>query len=348
MPLDRGGPTMARLKIATFNVNGIKTACRTCSSGSSASSPTSPACRSSRPTDTAFPREGARATPATARSGTASGRGTASRSWRAAPTGRESGAGCRATPSDTQSRYLEAAVDGVIVALPLPAERQPAAGPEVRLQARLVRAADRARGDAARDAASRSCSPATTTSCRPTSTSTTRRSWRKDALLQPESRELLRSACSRRAGPMRSARCIRTSAIYTFWDYFRKHWERNAGLRIDHLLLERDARAAARATPASTAGCAGGRGRATTRRRGSCSTMREEGRRRASVRRRARSPNAHLPGVRRRKCRTMRRERAASSPRCTVIRSSTRRSRRHPASWHRWSGARPCNRAAAA
>jgi len=25
--------------------------------------------------------------------------------------------------------------------------------------------------------------------------------------------------------------------IYTFWDYFRKHWERNAGLRIDHLLL---------------------------------------------------------------------------------------------------------------
>ena len=27
------------------------------------------------------------------------------------------------------------------------------------------------------------------------------------------------------------------SAIYTFWDYFRKHWERNAGLRIDHLLL---------------------------------------------------------------------------------------------------------------
>jgi exodeoxyribonuclease-3 len=25
--------------------------------------------------------------------------------------------------------------------------------------------------------------------------------------------------------------------MYTFWDYFRKRWERNAGLRIDHLLL---------------------------------------------------------------------------------------------------------------
>ena len=25
--------------------------------------------------------------------------------------------------------------------------------------------------------------------------------------------------------------------IYTFWDYKRKRWERDAGLRIDHLLL---------------------------------------------------------------------------------------------------------------
>jgi endonuclease/exonuclease/phosphatase family metal-dependent hydrolase len=27
------------------------------------------------------------------------------------------------------------------------------------------------------------------------------------------------------------------SPIYTFWDYMRKRWERDAGLRIDHLLL---------------------------------------------------------------------------------------------------------------
>jgi exodeoxyribonuclease-3 len=25
--------------------------------------------------------------------------------------------------------------------------------------------------------------------------------------------------------------------VFTFWDYFRKHWERDSGLRIDHLLL---------------------------------------------------------------------------------------------------------------
>ena len=26
-------------------------------------------------------------------------------------------------------------------------------------------------------------------------------------------------------------------SVYTFWDYRRKRWERNAGLRIDHLLV---------------------------------------------------------------------------------------------------------------
>jgi exodeoxyribonuclease-3 len=28
--------------------------------------------------------------------------------------------------------------------------------------------------------------------------------------------------------------------VYTFWDYFRQHWQRNAGLRIDHLLLNKE------------------------------------------------------------------------------------------------------------
>ena len=65
------------------------------------------------------------------------------------------------------------------------------------------------------------------------------RSWLKDALLQPESRacyqELLAQGWS-------DALRIRhpEERIYTFWDYFRQHWPRNAGLRIDHLLLSAD------------------------------------------------------------------------------------------------------------
>jgi len=31
--------------------------------------------------------------------------------------------------------------------------------------------------------------------------------------------------------------------MYTYWDYFRNRWQRNAGLRIDHLLLNAPAAA---------------------------------------------------------------------------------------------------------
>jgi exodeoxyribonuclease III len=62
------------------------------------------------------------------------------------------------------------------------------------------------------------------------------RSWRKDALLQPESR-----ACYARLLEQGWTDALRArhpeERIYTFWDYFRQHWEHNSGLRIDHLLL---------------------------------------------------------------------------------------------------------------
>ena len=62
--------------------------------------------------------------------------------------------------------------------------------------------------------------------------------WRKDALLQPETR-----ACYERLlkqGWLDSLRHRHPDEkIFTFWDYFRNHWKRNAGLRIDHLLLNK-------------------------------------------------------------------------------------------------------------
>jgi len=66
------------------------------------------------------------------------------------------------------------------------------------------------------------------------------KSWRKDALLQPESRAAF--ARLLKQGWVDSLRHEHPDeAIYTFWDYFRNHWARNAGLRIDHLLLNRAA-----------------------------------------------------------------------------------------------------------
>lgn len=62
------------------------------------------------------------------------------------------------------------------------------------------------------------------------------RSWRKDALLQPQTRECYQRLLSQGWTDSVRAR-FPDQRIYTFWDYFREHWQKNSGLRIDHLLL---------------------------------------------------------------------------------------------------------------
>ena len=65
------------------------------------------------------------------------------------------------------------------------------------------------------------------------------RSWLKDALLQPESRAAY--AALLKQGWIDAIRTRHPDErVYTFWDYLRKRWPRNAGLRIDHLLLSPD------------------------------------------------------------------------------------------------------------
>ncbi|MEP6496315.1 MAG: exodeoxyribonuclease III, partial [bacterium] len=62
------------------------------------------------------------------------------------------------------------------------------------------------------------------------------RSWLKDALLQPESRACYQELLAQ--GWTDAIRALHPDErIYTFWDYFRQHWQTNSGLRIDHLLL---------------------------------------------------------------------------------------------------------------
>ena len=68
------------------------------------------------------------------------------------------------------------------------------------------------------------------------------KSWLDDALLQPETRaawqRLLGQGWTEAISALHPGK-----AMYTFWDYFRNRWERNAGLRIDHLLLNAPAAA---------------------------------------------------------------------------------------------------------
>lgn len=63
--------------------------------------------------------------------------------------------------------------------------------------------------------------------------------WRDDALFRPEARAAYERLLSQ--GWIDGLRTMHQGqTIYTFWDYLRRRFERNAGLRIDHLLLSPD------------------------------------------------------------------------------------------------------------
>jgi exodeoxyribonuclease-3 len=60
--------------------------------------------------------------------------------------------------------------------------------------------------------------------------------WVDDALFRPEVRAGFHRLLAQ--GWTDALRSLHPSdRIYTFWDYFRNTWTRDAGLRIDHLLL---------------------------------------------------------------------------------------------------------------
>jgi len=62
------------------------------------------------------------------------------------------------------------------------------------------------------------------------------KSWDNDALVQPKSRAAFKSLVAQ--GWLDPIRSLHPSTpIYTFWDYKRNRWPRDAGLRLDHLLL---------------------------------------------------------------------------------------------------------------
>ena len=61
-------------------------------------------------------------------------------------------------------------------------------------------------------------------------------SWDDDALVQPESRAAYAKLVKQGWTDAIRER-YPNQRVYTFWHYWRNSWQRNAGLRIDHLLL---------------------------------------------------------------------------------------------------------------
>ena len=66
------------------------------------------------------------------------------------------------------------------------------------------------------------------------------KSYKDNALVQPEPRALFARLLGQ--GWIDAIRMLHPDAkIYTFWDYMRNRWQRDAGLRLDHVLLNRRA-----------------------------------------------------------------------------------------------------------
>lgn len=139
-------------------------------------------------------------------------------------------------PRDTQSRYLEAVIDGIVIACLYAPNGNPQPGPKFAYKLAWLKRLNR------HAATLRKCGAPillagdfnvvpTTDDIYPT------KSWDKDALVQPEAQKLFAALMAQ--GWTDALRVIHPENVpYTFWTYWRGRFERDAGLRIDHLLLD--------------------------------------------------------------------------------------------------------------
>jgi len=136
---------------------------------------------------------------------------------------------------DQEARYIEAAVSGIIIACLYAPNGNPQPGPKFDYKLAWLK---RLRAHAAKFvkqdlpvvlAGDYNVAP-TEIDIYPT------RSWEKDALIQPKSRAAFAALVAQ--GWTDAIRTLHAEErVYTFWDYKRNRWQRDAGLRLDHLLL---------------------------------------------------------------------------------------------------------------
>jgi exodeoxyribonuclease-3 len=147
----------------------------------------------------------------------------------------EIGRGLPGDPTDEQSRYIEAAVNGILVACLYLPNGNPAPGPKFdyklrwfeRLHVRAQELIDS--GAPVVLCGDYNVMPTELDVYKP-------ERWLDDALFRPETRAAYRKLLDQ--GWTDALRETHPDeVIYTFWDYFRDAYGRNAGLRIDHLLL---------------------------------------------------------------------------------------------------------------
>ncbi len=138
-------------------------------------------------------------------------------------------------PSDKQSRYIEATIGGLLIGCLYAPNGNPQPGPKFKYKlAWLERLRKHAAGLIKDEvpailAGDYNVVP-TPFDIYPS------KSWANDALVQPESRAAFKRIVDQ--GWTDAIRELNPDEpMYTFWHYLRKRWERDAGLRLDHLLV---------------------------------------------------------------------------------------------------------------
>lgn len=138
-------------------------------------------------------------------------------------------------PDDSNSRYIEAKINDILVGCLYLPNGNPAPGPKLEYKLRwFERLTAHAAGLLASDI------PVVLTgdyNVMPTELDVYKpERWVDDALFRPEVRAAFKKLVAQ--GWTDAIRTLYPDeVIYTFWDYFRNAYGRNAGLRIDHFLL---------------------------------------------------------------------------------------------------------------
>jgi exodeoxyribonuclease-3 len=150
--------------------------------------------------------------------------------------------GLPADPDPAQSRYLEAAVGGVLVGCLYLPNGNPRPGPKYDYKLRWIAALEALAADLLPLdkpvvlAGDYNIIPTPRDAYKP-------ERWTDDALFTPEVRSaLLRLTAAGWTDALRSLHPD-DERLFTFWDYFRNAFSRDAGLRIDHHLLNAPAAA---------------------------------------------------------------------------------------------------------
>jgi exodeoxyribonuclease-3 len=222
------------MKIATFNINNINKRLPQLLEWLEEAAPDVVCLQETKTTDDAFPAAAIRdAGYGTIWSGQRTYNGVAILAKDTDPI--ESRRALPGDPADKQPRYIEAAVSGVIIGCLYAPNGNPQPGPKFDYKLAWL---ERLIAHAAQLYASGlPVVLAGDYNVVPTDADIyATRSYADNALLQPGPREAFRRLLGQ--GWTDGIRALHPAGrIYTFWDYMRNRWSRDAGLRIDHLLL---------------------------------------------------------------------------------------------------------------